>query len=126
MAPALLQSPAVRWVSLQYDDHSPEEQALLHGHAVETPLRAGFDYLETADVVAGLDLVMTVDTSMAHLAAGMGKPVWLLNRATGEWRWGWKAVRSPWYPTLSIFNQDTLLDWEPVLAEVRRRLAALL
>jgi hypothetical protein len=126
LAPALLASPTLSWVSLQHDDHSPEEQALLHEHAVAKPLRAGFDYLDTADVVAGLDLVITVDTSMAHLAAAMGKPVWLLNRATGEWRWGWKAVRSPWYPTVTIFNQDTLLDWGPVLAEVRRRLAALL
>jgi hypothetical protein len=126
LATLLVRAPALAWVSLQHDDHSPEELALLDHHGVERPLRAGFDYLDTADVVAGLDLVVTVDTSVAHLAAAMGKPVWLLNRASGEWRWGWKATRSPWYPSVTIFNQDALLDWAPVLADVTDRLTALL
>ncbi len=125
VAPALIRSPAVTWVSLQHDDHRPDEQAWLRDQGIETPLRASFDFLDTADVIAGLDLVVSVDTSVAHLAAAMGKPVWLLNRATGEWRWGWKATRSPWYPSVTIFNQDALLDWGPVLAELRRRLASL-
>jgi hypothetical protein len=126
LAPLLIRAPALSWISLQHDDHAPEELALLDDRGVERPLRAGFDYLDTADVVAGLDLVITVDTSVAHLAAALGKPVWLLNRASGEWRWGWKATRSPWYPSVTIFNQDVLLDWAPVLAEVRQRLTALL
>lgn len=126
LAPLLIRAPALSWVSLQHDDHSPEELGLLDDHGVERPLRSHFDYLDTAGVVAGLDLVVTVDTSMAHLAAAMGKAVWLLNRASGEWRWGWKATRSPWYPSVTIFNQDALLDWAPVLAEVRARLTALL
>jgi hypothetical protein len=126
LAPLLICAPALAWVSLQHDDHSPEELALLDDHGVARPLRAGSDYLDTADVVAELDLIITVDTSVAHLAAAMGKPVWLLNRASGEWRWGWKATRSPWYPSVTIFNQDALLDWAPVLAEVRKRLTGLL
>jgi tetratricopeptide (TPR) repeat protein len=126
LAPLLFGGPALTWVSLQHDDHSPEELELLDRCGVERPLGAGFDYLDTADVVAALDLVVAVDTSIAHLAAAMGKPVWLLNRASGEWRWGWKATRSPWYPSVTIFNQDALLDWAPVLADVRKRLLALL
>ena len=112
----------VRWVSLQHDDHGPEELALIHRYEIETPLRSGYDFLVTADVVAGLDLVIAVDTSMAHLAGALGRPVWLLNRASSEWRWGWKADRSHWYPTMTIFNQEALLDWVPVLAEVQARL----
>jgi hypothetical protein len=56
----------------------------------------------------------------------MGKPTWLLNRATSEWRWGWKLSTSPWYPTLRIFNQETLLDWPPVLDAVKQTLSRLL
>jgi ADP-heptose:LPS heptosyltransferase len=74
-------------------------------------------------VVAGLDLVISVDTSAAHLAGALGRPVWLLNRASSEWRWGWKADRSPWYPTMAMFNQEALLDWAPVMAAVQARLA---
>jgi hypothetical protein len=115
----------IRWVSLQHDDHGPEELALIREYRVETPVRADFDYLDTADVVAGLDLVIAVDTSIAHLAGALGRPVWLLNCASSEWRWGWKADRSPWYPTMTIFNQEALLDWAPVMADVGRRLAEL-
>jgi hypothetical protein len=112
----------IRWVSLHHDDHRPEELALIGEYGIETVIRAEFDYLDTANVVAGLDLVISVDTSVAHLAGALGRPVWLLNRASSEWRWGWKADRSPWYPTMTIFNQDALLDWAPVLAAIRARL----
>jgi hypothetical protein len=122
-APLVAVPGPFRWVSLQHGDHRPTEAALLRQWGIETPLRADFDYLDTADVVAGLDLVISVDTSVAHLAGALGRPVWLLNRASGEWRWGWKAETSPWYPTMVIFNQEALLDWSPVLAAVRARLA---
>ena len=120
---ALLALPLpVRWVSLQHDDHRPEELILIRQYNVETPLRGGDDFLDTADVVAGLDLVISVDTAMAHLAGALGRPIWLLNRATSEWRWGWKADRSPLYPTMALFNQETLLEWAPVMAAVQSRL----
>lgn len=116
--------PQLHWVSLQHDDHTPEESALLQHYDVATPLQASFDYLDTAQVVDELDLVISVDTSLAHLAGGLGKPVWLLNRATGEWRWGSKAQYSPWYPTMTIFNQGRLLEWGPVLQRVAEQLHA--
>ncbi len=122
-APLLALPQPIRWVSLQHDDHRPEELDLIRAHGIETPLRREFDYLDTADVVAGLDLVISVDTSAAHLAGALGRPVWLLNRASSEWRWGWKADRSPWYPTMVMFNQEALLDWAPVMATVQARLA---
>ena len=120
---SLLELPRpIRWVSLQHDDYRPDELPIIHDHHIETPIRADFDYLDTADVVAGLDLVIAADTSVAHLAGALGRPVWLLNRAGSEWRWGWKADRSPWYPSMTIFNQDALLDWGPVMAAVQAKL----
>lgn len=123
--PVFKSLPQLRWVSLQHDDHTPAERALLQHYDVATPLQSSFDYLDTAQVVDDLDLVVSVDTSLAHLAGGLGKPVWLLNRATGEWRWGSKAQRSPWYPTMTIFNQGRLLEWAPVLQRVAEQLNAL-
>jgi hypothetical protein len=123
--PLLQLAGRVQWVSLQHDDHRPDELAIIHQHGIQTPLRSGFDFLDTAGIVADLDLVIAVDTAIVHLAGSMGKPVWLLNRATSEWRWGWKRATSPWYPTLRMFNQDKLLDWEPVLRDVRDALAPL-
>jgi len=122
----LKRSEGIQWVSLQQGDYQPEEQVILRDHCVETPVRADFDFLDTAAVVADLDLTITVDTSIAHLAGALGKPVWLLNRATSEWRWGWKAATSPWYPTMRVFNQDRLLDWTQVLRDMRQNLFSLL
>jgi hypothetical protein len=109
----------IRWVSLQLDDYDEDENAMLTKYGLEMPLRSTFDFLNTAGVVSDLDLVISVDTSVAHLAGAMGKPVWLLNRASSEWRWGWKLTKSPWYPTMRVFNQESLFNWQPVIEEVR-------
>ncbi len=115
-------SPKITWVSLQESSLTPDERHLLAAHQVETPIREDADFFETARLITGLDLVISVDTSIVHLAGGLAKPTWLLNRATSEWRWGWKLSASPWYPTLRIFNQETLLDWPPVLEAVKQTL----
>lgn len=81
------------------------------------------DFLDTAALVQNLDLVIGVDTSVAHLAGALGKPVWLLNRFESEWRWGLDREDSPWYPTMRIFNQPCPGDWESVVASVARHLA---
>jgi tetratricopeptide (TPR) repeat protein len=80
------------------------------------------DFADTAERIAGLDLVIAVDTAVAHLAATMGKPVWLLSRFRGCWRWLHDRADSPWYPTMRIMRQTRLRDWSGVLAEVRRDL----
>jgi len=83
------------------------------------------DFADTAALVANLDLVITVDTAVAHLAATLGKPVWLLDRFDACWRWLRGREDSPWYPTLRLFRQPQPGDWatvmERVTAELRGR-----
>ena len=83
------------------------------------------DFADTAARIAGLDLVIAVDTAVAHLAATMGKPVWLLSRFRGCWRWLHDRPDTPWYPTMRIMRQTRLRDWSGVLSDVRRDLAAM-
>ena len=83
------------------------------------------DFADTAALIANLDLVISVDTAVAHLAAALGKPVWLLNRFDSCWRWQASRRDSPWYPTLRLYRQPRPGEWGPVLAEVVRDLRAL-
>lgn len=81
------------------------------------------DFLDTADIIAGLDLVISVDTSVAHLAGAMGKPVWVLVPFVADWRWPDREP-NPWYPTARIWRQGSDLDWAPVVAAVEAELRA--
>jgi ADP-heptose:LPS heptosyltransferase len=83
------------------------------------------DFTDTAAIVANLDLVITIDTSVAHLAGGMGKPVWILLHSAPDWRWMRERDDSPWYPTARLFRQTKAGNWDDVLEKVRRDLTAL-
>jgi tetratricopeptide (TPR) repeat protein len=76
------------------------------------------DFADTAALIANLDLVISVDTAVAHLAAALGKPVWLLDRFDACWRWFTGRRDSPWYPSLRIYRQPQPGDWDTVLAAV--------
>jgi hypothetical protein len=85
------------------------------------------DFLETAAFVAELDLVIAVDTAVAHLAGALGKPVWLLLPYSPDWRWFLDRGDTPWYPTMQLFRQTERGQWdEPILrvAEALRQKAA--
>jgi len=71
-----------------------------------------------------LDLVISVDTSVAHLAGALGKPVWILSRFDGCWRWLLDRDDSPWYPTARLFRQRAPGDWDAVIARVAQELSA--
>jgi ADP-heptose:LPS heptosyltransferase len=80
------------------------------------------DFADTAALVANLDLVICVDTSIAHLTGALGKPFWLLNRYNTCWRWLAERSDSPWYPTARLFRQPQPGDWESVIRSVRHAL----
>jgi tetratricopeptide (TPR) repeat protein len=77
------------------------------------------DFADTAALIEQLDLVITVDTSTAHLAGALGKPLWILNRFDSCWRWLLDRDDSPWYPTARLYRQERLGDWSAVLEKVR-------
>jgi ADP-heptose:LPS heptosyltransferase len=81
------------------------------------------DFGETAAMIVNLDLVISVDTAMAHLAGALGKPVWILLSKAADWRWMIGRSDSPWYPTARLFRQKTPGDWDPVIAEAAAALA---
>ncbi|HEX8954892.1 MAG TPA: sulfotransferase, partial [Burkholderiaceae bacterium] len=83
-----------------------------------------FDFQETAALVEQLDLAICADTSTAHLAGAIGKPVWLLNRYNTCWRWLRDRTDSPWYPAMRLFRQPALGDWDSVMADVKAALEA--
>ena len=80
------------------------------------------DFADTAALIANLDLVVTVDTAVAHLAGAMGKPVWVLLRQLADWRWRDKGSETPWYPSMVLFRQENRGDWGQVIARVARDL----
>jgi 2-polyprenyl-6-hydroxyphenyl methylase/3-demethylubiquinone-9 3-methyltransferase len=83
------------------------------------------DFADTAAVLANLDVVITVDTSVAHLAGAMGKPVWVLLPFSPDWRWMLERSDSPWYPSMRLFRQTEPGAWGAVLEQVAAELAAL-
>jgi hypothetical protein len=82
------------------------------------------DFGDTMAVLDSLDLVVTVDTVVAHLAGAMGKPVWLMLPFAPDWRWQLDRADSPWYPTARLFRQAVPHQWDPVIAEITSRLEA--
>ena len=80
------------------------------------------DWLETARIVNGMDLVITVDTAIAHLAASLGIETWMLNRYDSCWRWTHRKDTTEWYPSMRIFNQPRLGDWGEVVRDVVKEL----
>lgn len=82
------------------------------------------DMMATAALLASVDLVLTVDTMIAHLAGAIGRPVWLLLKADPDWRWTPGAAGSGWYPTMRLYTQAEAGDWPGVLARVARDLSS--
>lgn len=118
--------PNVRLISLQVMDGVEQLQQLPAGMRVET-LGHGFDegpdgFIDAAAVIANLDLVITIDTSIAHLAGALGRPAWVALKYSPDWRWLLGRSDSPWYPTLRLFRQELAGDWPRLFADMRRAL----
>ena len=117
----------VRLISLQKNEGTEQLAELLGTMAVET-LGDGFDtgdgaFLDTAAVMATLDLVITSDTAVAHLAGALGRPVWTALKQVPDWRWLLEGEECPWYPTMRLFRQQTRGDWAGVFEAMRAEIA---
>jgi Flp pilus assembly protein TadD len=127
----LLDLPDIQWISLQKGPSAGQLAELASVDPVFSTVEnvaAGFeDYADTAAAVESLDLIITVDTSVAHLAGAMGKPVWvLLQQHLPDWRWLLNRKDSPWYASARLFRQEKAGDWEGVVTTLRSRLMQLL
>ncbi len=114
----LLEKPGFSFVSLQKG--APAAQ--IGDLALFDAMDEVEDFADTAALCANLDLVISVDTSVAHLAGALGTPVWILSRHDGCWRWLLDRDDSPWYPTARLFRQTTPGDWDEVVARVAEAL----
>jgi len=118
-----LKNPDIEFYSLQKGQPAESELADLILRSWDGPQIVDFtsllnDFSDTAGLVENLDLVISVDTSTAHLVGALGKPVWILNRFDTDWRWLLDREDSPWYPTARLFRQDETRQWDNVIARV--------
>jgi hypothetical protein len=115
----ILEHPA-QWISLQKEVRASDAADLSSTPGV---LRIGeelTDFADTAALIENLDLIVTVDTAVAHLAGALGKPVWILLPYVADWRWFQDREDSPWYPTARLFRQSARGEWTSVIGRVAR------
>ena len=116
-----LDIPGATVIALQPEAPAAALTAL--GPAVLNAGPALADFADTAAVVAGLDLVISVDTSLAHLAASLGVATWTLLDFAADWRWLRGRDDTPWYPTMRLFRQERPGEWQGVIDRVRQAAA---
>jgi len=125
MLPRLVM-PGVQLYSLQKEPRPEDGEALAAlGEDIIDLAPALGDFADTAAAVAALDLVMAVDTSVAHLAGALGRPVWMLTPYALDWRWLRDREDSPWYPTMRLFRQRSPREWDDPLMRMSAALAVL-
>ena len=117
----LFDLPGCAWFSLQKEP-DPDKAPWVTSAKMIDWADEFVDFDETAAIAAHLDLIISVDTAMAHLAGALGRPTWLLNRHASEWRWLLDRNDSPWYPTMRIFTQEPAADWDGVVARLAAEL----
>lgn len=119
----LLSTPGVAFVSIQRDLPAGEAERVRRETGITHVADELADFADTAAVVALVDLVVAVDTSVVHLAGAMGRPTWILVPFAPDWRWLLDCDVSSWYPTARLFRQPAVGDWNGVMARVRAELA---
>jgi tetratricopeptide (TPR) repeat protein len=118
----LTQIPDVAFYSLQKGGEAEEAKNPPGGMRLFDYTEDILDFSDTASFIKNLDLIISVDTAIAHLAGALGKPVWTLLPFSPEWRWLLNREDCPWYPTMRLFRQPALGNWEPVIEYVRNEL----
>jgi tetratricopeptide (TPR) repeat protein len=125
---SLSKLPDVRLISLQKGDGVDQLNSAPEGMRIESfgdELDPGSDaFLDSAAIMESLDLIITADTSIAHLAGALGRPTWVALKQVPDWRWGLEGEVTPWYPTMRVFRQKSRDDWKSVFAQMERELSA--
>ena len=118
--------PGISFYRLQKFDSGDEGKSDFNIHDFGSDFDKGHGaFMDTAAIMKNLDLVITVDTSIAHLAGGLGVPVWVLLPYDADWRWLIDRNDSPWYPTMKLFRQKKLNDWDEVIQDLKSALKIL-
>jgi hypothetical protein len=118
-----LRIPGIAFYSLQKGERSKDLSQLPADCSVHDLDNLIHDYGDTALLLDQLDLLISVDTAVAHLMGALGKPVWLLLPEVPDWRWGLEGETTPWYPRMWLFRQRRRGDWAGVMARVAEALA---
>ncbi len=114
----LTQIPGVAFYSLQKGGEAQEAKNPPEGLKLVDYTEEIRDFSDTASLIENLDLIVSIDTAVAHLAGALGKPVWTLLPFSPEWRWLLNCEDSPWYPTMKLFRQSSPGDWRSVIDRV--------
>ena len=118
----LLEVQGIEWINLQQPVPQIDLHAVRNHFELQQRDPLCEDLYETAQWISNLDLVITVDTVVAHLAGALNVPVWILLSTACDWRWLVDREASPWYPKATLFRQKQLGDWREVLSRVQVRL----
>jgi hypothetical protein len=121
----LLTAEGIDFFSLQMGDASAQIGLTPGASGIIEHKNQITDFSDTAAFMSELDLIISVDTAAAHLAGALGRPVWTLLAFAPDWRWGLEGESTPWYPTMRLFRQPALGDWESVISRVAAELERL-
>lgn len=121
----LFDIPGVDFYSIQWGPRAGELEPHLKRKNVSSMTDQLTDFAETAAIIDQMDLIISIDTAVAHLAGALGKPVWTILPFGGEWRWLFRREDTPWYPNMRLFRQPILGDWRPVFQRMGMALTQL-
>jgi hypothetical protein len=125
----LMELENLTFISLQKGHGSEQLQECSFRHrfvACQEEIDASWDLVETLSILSACDLVITSDTSVAHLAGALGLPTWILLKRIPDWRWGLEGETTPWYPSMRLFRQKRAGDWAELMGRVKKKLRNLI
>ncbi|MEL7086234.1 MAG: tetratricopeptide repeat-containing glycosyltransferase family protein [Cyanobacteria bacterium J06597_1] len=120
--------PGLKFISLQKGAGSEQMETCRFKHVFvdcQAEVDRAWDFIETAAIVKNCNLVITSDTSLAHLAGALGQQTWILLKQLPDWRWGLSGSQTAWYPSARLFRQQVAGDWQTVMIEVKQVLEKL-